>query len=148
MPVATLHETEVHVDDEGFMTEYDEWNEDLAKVLAANIGIDLTDAQRPDRITLSLAGDAAKVTKLDLLLTIDATGSMSDEMRYLQSELLSILGQVGESQGSLGVQPPQSHPQLRGRAVGRRKLLGQRAARCVGSQQLGLLRLGSRARRA
>ncbi len=43
MPLATLDGHEVHVDDEGFMTEYDEWNEDLAKVLATNIGIDLTD---------------------------------------------------------------------------------------------------------
>jgi tRNA 2-thiouridine synthesizing protein E len=43
MPVALLNGTEVHVDDEGFMTDYDEWNEDLAKVLADNIGIDLTD---------------------------------------------------------------------------------------------------------
>jgi tRNA 2-thiouridine synthesizing protein E len=34
---------EVHVNDEGFLTEYDEWDEDLAKVLAANIGIELTD---------------------------------------------------------------------------------------------------------
>jgi tRNA 2-thiouridine synthesizing protein E len=34
---------EVHVDDEGFLTDYEEWDEDLAKVLAANIGIDLTD---------------------------------------------------------------------------------------------------------
>ncbi|HEX6221293.1 MAG TPA: TusE/DsrC/DsvC family sulfur relay protein [Acidimicrobiia bacterium] len=32
---------EVHVDDEGFMTDYDEWNEELAKTLAANIGIEL-----------------------------------------------------------------------------------------------------------
>jgi TusE/DsrC/DsvC family sulfur relay protein len=43
MPLATLNGHEVHVDDEGFMTEYDEWNEDLAKVLATNIDIDLTD---------------------------------------------------------------------------------------------------------
>ena len=43
MPLATLNGHEVHVDDEGFMTEYEEWNEDLAKVLATNIGIDLTD---------------------------------------------------------------------------------------------------------
>ena len=43
MPLATLDGHEVLVDDEGFMTEYDEWNEDLAKVLATNIGIDLTD---------------------------------------------------------------------------------------------------------
>lgn len=44
MTLATLDGREVHVDDEGFLTEYDEWDEDLAKTLAANIGIDLTDA--------------------------------------------------------------------------------------------------------
>lgn len=43
MPVTTLNGREIHVDDEGFLTEYDEWDEDLAKVLAGNIGIDLTD---------------------------------------------------------------------------------------------------------
>lgn len=43
MALATLDGHDVHVDDEGFMTEYDEWNEDLAKVLATNIGLDLTD---------------------------------------------------------------------------------------------------------
>ena len=40
MPVTELAGREVHVDDEGFLTEYEEWNEDLAKVLAANIGLD------------------------------------------------------------------------------------------------------------
>ena len=43
MPVTELNGHQVHVDDEGFLTEYDEWDEDLAKVLAAQIGIDLTD---------------------------------------------------------------------------------------------------------
>ena len=43
MPITTLDGHSVHVDDEGFLTEYDEWDEDLAKVLAANIGIHLTD---------------------------------------------------------------------------------------------------------
>jgi TusE/DsrC/DsvC family sulfur relay protein len=43
MPVVQLDGHEVHVDDEGFLTEFDEWDEDLAKVLAAQIGIDLTD---------------------------------------------------------------------------------------------------------
>jgi tRNA 2-thiouridine synthesizing protein E len=43
MPVTTMNGREVHVDDEGFLTEYDEWDQDLAKVLAANIGIDMTD---------------------------------------------------------------------------------------------------------
>ena len=44
MPVTTMNGREVHVNDEGFLTEYDEWDEDLAKVLAHNIDIDLTDA--------------------------------------------------------------------------------------------------------
>jgi TusE/DsrC/DsvC family sulfur relay protein len=44
MTLATINGRDVHVDDEGFLTEYDDWDEDLGKVLAANIGIDLTDA--------------------------------------------------------------------------------------------------------
>lgn len=43
MTTATINGTEVHVDGEGFLTNYDEWTEDLAVVLAANIGIELTD---------------------------------------------------------------------------------------------------------
>lgn len=43
MPVTEINGRSVHVDDEGFLTEYDEWDEDLAKVLASNIAIDLTD---------------------------------------------------------------------------------------------------------
>ncbi|GAA4465282.1 TusE/DsrC/DsvC family sulfur relay protein [Phytohabitans houttuyneae] len=44
MPVTTIGTAEVHVDAEGFLTEYDEWNEDLARLLAAAIGLELTDA--------------------------------------------------------------------------------------------------------
>jgi tRNA 2-thiouridine synthesizing protein E len=44
MTLATMNGREVHVDDEGFLTEYDEWDSQLAKVLAANIGIELTEA--------------------------------------------------------------------------------------------------------
>jgi tRNA 2-thiouridine synthesizing protein E len=44
MPVTTIAGRTVHVDDEGFLTAYDEWDEDLAKHLAAQIGIDMTDA--------------------------------------------------------------------------------------------------------
>ncbi len=42
MPTTTIDSHEIHVDDEGFMTQYDEWTEDLGKVLAAQIGIDMT----------------------------------------------------------------------------------------------------------
>ena len=44
MPVTELGGHSVHVDEEGFLTQYDEWDEELAKVLARQIGIDLTDA--------------------------------------------------------------------------------------------------------
>ncbi|MCU7729493.1 TusE/DsrC/DsvC family sulfur relay protein [Actinoplanes sp. KI2] len=46
MPVTTIGGREIHVDDEGFLTAYDEWDPALAKELAARIGIDLTDAHR------------------------------------------------------------------------------------------------------
>jgi TusE/DsrC/DsvC family sulfur relay protein len=42
--LALIAGQEVHVDEEGFMTEYDEWSEELGKTLAANIGIDMSDA--------------------------------------------------------------------------------------------------------
>jgi TusE/DsrC/DsvC family sulfur relay protein len=44
MPVTEINSHQIHVDDEGFLTEYDEWDENLAAVLANRIGIDLTDA--------------------------------------------------------------------------------------------------------
>jgi len=47
MPTTTIDGHEIHVDDEGFMTEYSEWSEELGKSLAAQIGIDLTDAHWP-----------------------------------------------------------------------------------------------------
>jgi TusE/DsrC/DsvC family sulfur relay protein len=43
MPVTTIGDHQVHVDGEGFLTEYAEWDDDLARSLAANIGIELTD---------------------------------------------------------------------------------------------------------
>ncbi|MEE8376251.1 MAG: TusE/DsrC/DsvC family sulfur relay protein [Acidimicrobiia bacterium] len=43
MSLATIGSHEVHVDDEGFMTDYDEWSEELGKTLANNIGIDMSD---------------------------------------------------------------------------------------------------------
>lgn len=44
MPVTTLAGHEIHVNDEGFLTDRTEWDDALATVLAAQIGITLTDA--------------------------------------------------------------------------------------------------------
>ncbi|MCH9815871.1 MAG: TusE/DsrC/DsvC family sulfur relay protein [Actinomycetia bacterium] len=43
MPTATIAGQEVQINDEGFLTEYDEWNEDVGAELAQNIGIAMTD---------------------------------------------------------------------------------------------------------
>ena len=43
MPVIEIAGKQVSVNDEGFMTVYDEWNENIAKVLAKQIEIEMTD---------------------------------------------------------------------------------------------------------
>ena len=43
MPVTTIAGHEIHVDDEGFMTEYTEWDETLAAALADAIGVEMSD---------------------------------------------------------------------------------------------------------
>lgn len=44
MPVTELNGHQIHVDQEGYLTEYSEWDDDLGKVLASQIGVDLTEA--------------------------------------------------------------------------------------------------------
>ena len=44
MTLATIAGRSVHVNDEGFLTEFDEWDEALAAELATAIGITLSDA--------------------------------------------------------------------------------------------------------
>ena len=43
MTVATIADTAVDLDEEGFLTDHTQWNEQVAAQLAANIGIELTD---------------------------------------------------------------------------------------------------------
>ena len=43
MAMATIAGKEVHVNEEGFLTEYDEWSEDIGAELAKNIDVEMTD---------------------------------------------------------------------------------------------------------
>ena len=43
MPVTTLNGHQIHVNDEGFLTDPKEWDEELGDVLAGQIGITMTD---------------------------------------------------------------------------------------------------------
>jgi TusE/DsrC/DsvC family sulfur relay protein len=44
MTITELNGYRIHVDDEGFLSDYAEWSEELAAVLAAQIGIELGEA--------------------------------------------------------------------------------------------------------
>lgn len=54
-------------------------------------------------LTFDLSLDRDMPQQLDLLLTLDATGSMSDEMRYLQAELVAILDRVRSAQPDMDI---------------------------------------------
>jgi len=56
------------------------------------------------QLTFDFDVDRVRPSQLDLLLTLDATGSMVDEMQYLQAELVSILDRVSTSQDELDIQ--------------------------------------------
>jgi len=43
MPVTTFNGKDIHVNDEGFLTDPSEWDDALASTLATQIGITLTD---------------------------------------------------------------------------------------------------------
>jgi TusE/DsrC/DsvC family sulfur relay protein len=43
MPVATIQGREIDLDEEGFLTDPSQWDEELARQLATNIGLELTD---------------------------------------------------------------------------------------------------------
>jgi TusE/DsrC/DsvC family sulfur relay protein len=74
MPVTTIGATQVHVDAEGFLTKYDEWDDDLARQLAAAMGIELTDAHwtaiRFLREDYRLQGETATLRRVSTLAAI------------------------------------------------------------------------------
>lgn len=80
MPVTTMNGHEVHVDDEGFLTQYDEWNEDLAKTLAANIGIDMTD--RHWEVIRFLREDFAKQGETATTRRVDTVGGFPTKEQF------------------------------------------------------------------
>jgi len=65
--------------------------------------VSLAEAPGAQRHTLTLRSGAAPVRKFDLLLAIDTTGSMGDEIAYLKSELRSILADLRRSHPGLDI---------------------------------------------
>jgi len=74
MTLATLGGRTVHVNEEGFLTVPAEWDEDLAKVLAANIGLDLT--PRHLEVIRFLRSDFAQTGETATLRRVTAVGGV------------------------------------------------------------------------
>ena len=53
------------------------------------------------RVTVTLPGSAPSVSALDLALVVDTTGSMGDEMAYLQAELDEIVARLKREAGNV-----------------------------------------------
>ena len=74
MTTTTIDGHTVHVNEEGFMTDPSEWDEDLAKSLAAQIGIDLTDEHW--KVIRFLRDDYAKEGETATLRRISVVGGI------------------------------------------------------------------------
>jgi tRNA 2-thiouridine synthesizing protein E len=72
MPVVTIHEREVHLDEEGFLTDPSEWDEQLAHELAANIGLELS--PRHLEVIAFARADAAEHGETPTLRRMTAVG--------------------------------------------------------------------------
>jgi hypothetical protein len=62
-----------------------------------------SEIRKGGEIEIEMRTNAKSVQQLDLLLTLDATGSMGDEMRYLQRELQSILNRVEDAHPGIDI---------------------------------------------
>jgi tRNA 2-thiouridine synthesizing protein E len=80
MPVTTIDGREVHVDDEGFLTEPGEWDETLAKALAGAIGIDLT--ERHWEVLRFLRADFAEHGETATTRRVQAVGGIPTKEQF------------------------------------------------------------------
>lgn len=64
------------------------------RALASDRTVAIPSAPGGQRISVTAAGQANAVAKFDLMLVVDTTGSMGDEISYLQAELRSILSAI------------------------------------------------------
>ena len=73
---------------------------------AVRVGGKTVALEKTDGSTVSIEAEAAgiAVTELDLMLMIDTTGSMGDELEYLKAELTDMIGRIAEAgSGSLSI---------------------------------------------
>ncbi|SFF12190.1 von Willebrand factor type A domain-containing protein [Paenibacillus algorifonticola] len=61
----------------------------------------LSQISLPEQGTLKvdLGGEAELANQVDIMFVVDTTGSMEDELRYLEAELKDVIGRVGQQHG-------------------------------------------------
>ncbi|WP_341278823.1 VWA domain-containing protein [Paenibacillus sp. FSL H8-0537] len=61
----------------------------------------LSDINLPEQGTLKvdLGGEAELANQVDIMFVVDTTGSMEDELRYLEAELKDVIGRVDQQHG-------------------------------------------------
>ena len=84
MPITTIDGHTIHVDDEGFMTEYSEWSEPHGKTLAAQIGIDLTDEHW--QAIRFLRADFTEQGETPTLRRVSTRGGIATTLRSVATE--------------------------------------------------------------
>ena len=82
MSTTTIAGHLVNVHDEGFMTEYDEWNEDLGRELASMIGIDELTAEHWEAINF-LRGDFAERSETPTLRRVTKVGGIPTKQLFV-----------------------------------------------------------------
>lgn len=65
--------------------------------------VSVTNAAGGQQVGFTIGTRATPVTKLDLMLVVDTTGSMGDEIRYLQSELRAIVGAIHRQHSGMDI---------------------------------------------
>lgn len=73
------------------------------RTIADTRAVLVADAPGGQTVGLTANQAATKVTKLDLMLVVDTTGSMGDEINYLQAELRSIIGAIAAKHRDLDI---------------------------------------------
>ena len=81
MAVATIVGHEVHVDEEGFMTEYGEWDEEVGAALAGQIGIEMTEDHW--RVVKFLREDFAEQGQTATIRRVSTVGGISTKDLFM-----------------------------------------------------------------
>ena len=81
MAVTTIAGHDVQVDGEGFLTEYDEWDEEVGTALAAQIGIEMTEDHW--RVVKFLREDYKEQGETATLRRVSSTGGIPTKQLFV-----------------------------------------------------------------